>query len=73
MAQARPRKILCITCWRPLTPDDTEHYAYHCHACVVDEHELVLAVGRDPDHPERWRLVAGPVDIGRAERPKAQE
>ena len=57
-------RVTCYDCSFPLTPDEWEQYAYQCHSCVMAEHELVLALKTDPDHPDLDRLFSGPVDLG---------
>lgn len=64
MSEARSTRLVCHHCALSLTGDDTEHYGYECHDCVVREHELILVWTRDPAHPDVERLFAGPVDIG---------
>ena len=64
MLQARSLHLRCHHCAVELTSDDRDHYGYECHACVVEEHELLLTWRRDPDHPDVERLFSGPVDIG---------
>ena len=64
MPSTRAKRLVCLTCSLPMTPDDGEHYDFQCHACVVREHELVVALRSEPDHPEMVRLMEGPVDLG---------
>ncbi|WP_375461880.1 hypothetical protein [uncultured Enterovirga sp.] len=59
------RKILCHLCCSPLAKDDRHHYGYQCHACVIREHDLVLMVAKDPDHPEAGWLELSPVEFAR--------
>ena len=72
MFDSRVRTLLCTECSLPMSAEDGHHYVYHCHACAMAEHDLILAVGRDPDHPDGWRLTAGPVDLGIVCRREAQ-
>jgi hypothetical protein len=64
MQGSRSFSPACHHCLAPLTPDEREHYAYECHACVMAEHDLVLTLKTDPDHPDLDRLFSGPVDLG---------
>lgn len=64
MQGSRSFRLACHACLVPLTADEGKHYAYQCHACVMAEHELVLALKTDPDHPDLDRLFSGPVDLG---------
>ena len=64
MLNSRTRRLHCLTCSLPLPADDGEHYGYQCHTCVVREHELVVTLRSDPEHPDVWLLAEGPVDIG---------
>jgi hypothetical protein len=64
MLTPRTRRLTCFTCSLPLCADDGEHYGYQCHDCVVQEHELVVTLRSDPEHPDVWLLTDGPVDIG---------
>ena len=64
MPDRRKRRLVCFHCAIPLARDDRDHYGYQCHACVVREHELVLTLSREPDHPDVAWLDGIPVDIG---------
>lgn len=58
------RRVLCHLCCVSLGRDDREHYGYQCHACVIREHDLVLMLAQDPDHPDAGWLELSPVEIG---------
>lgn len=65
---------LCHHCAVPLSEDECLHYVFECHVCVVSEHDLEVAVRRDPAHPDAARLLARAVDaasrgLARAEMP----
>ena len=60
---------LCHHCAIPLSEDECLHYVFECHVCVMDEHDLELAVRRDPHHPDAARL-SGAVEVSRG-RPSA--
>jgi hypothetical protein len=64
MQEVRSFRLLCHDCAVPLTRDEKQHYVYQCHSCVFREHELVLALKTDPDHPDIEQLFSGPVDLG---------
>lgn len=56
-------RFACHPCGILLTADDREHYLYHCHDCAMEEHDLIVAVARDPDHPDAHRLELSPVEL----------
>lgn len=65
MIRSRPRAtIVCIRCDDALTSEERDHYGWQCHLCALREHDLERALARDPDHPERDWLEAGPVHLG---------
>jgi hypothetical protein len=68
MPRTRKTRLVCLTCSLPMTKDDREHYGYQCHPCVVREHELVVTLRGDPDHPDLLHLTDGPVDLGYGRR-----
>lgn len=65
----RGRRTLCHLCCVTLGRDDRDHYGYQCHACVIREHDLVLMLARDPDHPDAGWLDLSPVELGRPKPP----
>ena len=69
MANRRTKRTICFHCAVPLATSDREHYGYQCHACVIREHDLVLMLAQDPDHPDAGWLELSPVEIGRPDPP----
>jgi hypothetical protein len=63
-AAPRTKRLACYACAVTLTADESHHYGYQCHDCVVREHELILLWRSDPDHPDTHALHRSPVDIG---------
>ena len=64
MQKLRSLHLSCHDCSSPLTRDERDHYVYQCHACAMAEHELLLTLKGDPEHPDLVRLFSGPVDPG---------